>query len=81
MEVFAPVETEGGELVRQTGLRVLGERFHLLVERSRRRELTGLERADATSCGRVLETLQAMAPVGALMPARQRERGQLTAGL
>lgn len=78
-ETFPPVETESGEAVRQVGLRVLGERFDAVVGKSKRRQLTGTERADASSLGLALETLQAMAPVGQLMPARVPERLRLTA--
>lgn len=77
-ELFPPVETQLAEHVRQVGLEHVSTRWRELVERSKRRELTAPERSEAISSQRVIETLQAMAPVAALQPARAK--GMLALG-
>ena len=63
-ETFPPVETEADASMRQLGLRVLGDRYRVLLDRANRRPLLPSEREELTATAAALEQLQSMAPVG-----------------
>lgn len=72
VESFPPVTTALAEHVRQTGLRVLGERYRAVAAHSKHRRLTATERIELERTERVLEQLQAMAPIAQLPGSAER---------
>jgi hypothetical protein len=53
--------SESGAAIRDTAVDALARRHAVLLERSKRRELTGAERSELDRLGVVIDTLQGMA--------------------
>jgi len=70
---LTPVETETGEGMRQTGIRVLEARVATLRSRQAKQQLTSIEVRELMDSQSAIHTLIRMAPTGALLPARARE--------
>lgn len=66
----SPVETEVGEAMRVRSLAVLRGRYEVLVEHSAQYDFSPIEITVMQATGRALQTLQAMAPLGDVRPAR-----------
>jgi hypothetical protein len=66
-ETFGPVETENGERMRQTGLRVLRAKVVDYQSKTITTGLTSFEKRDLASARDAIQTLSGMAPVGALI--------------
>jgi hypothetical protein len=56
--------SESGAAMRDQALAALERRFSVLLDRSKRRQLTGAERTEIDRLGVVIDTLQAMASGG-----------------
>lgn len=66
----SPVETEVGEAMRVRSLAVLRGRYTVLAESSKTYAFSSIEGTVMQATGRALQTLQAMAPLGDVRPAR-----------
>lgn len=67
---YTPVETANGEHVRQAALRLLGDRYRVLLDNSKTYSFSPIEGTMLDDTGRVLEILAAMKPTGPLIPNR-----------
>lgn len=59
---LGPVETSAGDSYRLAAIRILNTRYQVLLERSKRRQLTGSERRELGGLGEAIEVLQRMEP-------------------
>jgi hypothetical protein len=74
VEVFGPVETETGEAMRQAALSAMTSRYRELAERSKAEfRFSEIERQHMLAMGSALQQIQAMAPVGPLVPADAKD--------
>lgn len=69
-EAFAACTTPLGEHVRATGLRLLDDRYRVLVARFTRRQPTAYERIELDQSERAIGQLQAMEPVAPLQASK-----------
>lgn len=66
----SPVETSTGEWMRQEGIRILTARLAELEARKGYQRLTALEFRELMDTQGAIQTLEKMAPTGALLPPR-----------
>jgi|HubBroStandDraft_4_1064222.scaffolds.fasta_scaffold513357_2 hypothetical protein len=68
--IFSPVETETADHMRLRSIEAIKTRVEVLQARGRYQRLTVFEARELEQSQGAIHTLQRMAPVGALLPAR-----------